>query len=149
MLRQMGNFLACPFCRELFTRGEHEHCPNCDVPLVPMDQLPPSPEALEEEALRGEAVAPEDRLLKVSDFRRGRGALLLIAAFGLFCFFMPWAELRRPELVVRYWLRLARTRAGCSGAVPWDGSSCCRWFGRGAPSTRCGGSASSVPLSRR
>jgi hypothetical protein len=121
MLRQMGNFLACPFCRELFTPGEQERCPNCDMPLVPMDQLPPSPEALEEEAIRGEAVAPEDRVVKVTDFRRGRGALLLIAAFGLFCFFMPWADLRRPELVSISGYDLARTRAGWlwGGAVGW------------------------------
>lgn len=117
----MGNFLACPFCRELFTEAEHQRCPNCDVALVPMDQLPPSQEALEEEALRGEVVAPEDRLLEVSDFRRGRGALLLIASFGLLCFFMPWAELRRPELVSISGYDLARTRAGWlwGGAVGW------------------------------
>ena len=117
----MGNFLACPFCRELFTPSEHQRCPNCDIALVPMDQLPPSREALEEEALRGEVVAPEDRHLKVTDFRRGKGALLLIAAFGLFCFFMPWAELRRPELVSISGYDLARTRAGWlwGGAVGW------------------------------
>jgi hypothetical protein len=117
----MGNFLACPFCRELSSPGEHVRCPACDVELVPLEKLPPSREALEEEALRGEAVAPEDRVLPASYFGRGRGALLVLGMLGLLCFFMPWVEMRRPEIVSISGYDLARARAGWlwGGAVGW------------------------------
>jgi hypothetical protein len=117
----MGKLMACPFCRELYGEPEARRCPTCDVVLQPLDKLPPSPEALEEEALSGEATAPEDRLLPVSYMGRGRGALLVLSALGLFLFFMPWVEMQRPEMVAISGYDLARTRAGWlwGGAVGW------------------------------
>jgi hypothetical protein len=117
----MRELLACPFCRELFPDTERRRCPHCDIALEPMSKLPPSPEALEEEALRGEVTAPEDRLLPVTYFGRGRGALLLCGVLGLVCFFMPWVEMRRPELVSISGYDLAHSRAGWlwGGAVGW------------------------------
>jgi hypothetical protein len=117
----MATLLACPFCRELFTKGEHERCPACDVVLQALDQLPPSLEALQEAALEGEIIAPEDRLLPLGYWRRGRGALLLLGILGLVCFFLPWVEMTRPELVTMSGYALAHGRAGWlwGGAIGW------------------------------
>ncbi len=89
--------LACPFCRELFARGETEGiCPDCGVRLEPLDQLPPSLDVLAEEEAAGEPVAMEDRPLPWHHFGRGRGALLGVAAAGLLAFFLPWVEVWSP-----------------------------------------------------
>ena len=108
----MGKLLACPFCREMFAQGEAQHCEHCGVALVPMEKLPPSWEALEEEALRGEYTPPEYRDLPFSYLRRGRGALLLLAVAGLAMFFAPWVEIQSPNEVMLSGFDLARSRAG-------------------------------------
>ena len=51
----MAALRACPFCRKLFTSGEASTCPECDLALVAMSQLPPSLDALEDEAEHGVA----------------------------------------------------------------------------------------------
>ncbi|MBX3129251.1 MAG: hypothetical protein KF718_21210 [Polyangiaceae bacterium] len=113
--------LACPFCRELFPKGEHERCPECGLDLRSMASLPPSLEALDEEAAAGNLTPPEHRELPWSYFGRGRGVLLAVAVVGLLAFFMPWVEMRRPELVTISGFDLARGRAGWlwGGAVGW------------------------------
>ena len=55
---RMAALRACPFCRKLFTSEEGNTCPECDVALVAMSQLPPSPDALEEDAERGQLLFP-------------------------------------------------------------------------------------------
>ena len=117
----MAALRACPFCRKLYTSGEAVACPECDVALVAMSQLPPSLDALEDEAEHGQLSFPEHQPLPVAYMGRGRGALLALAALGLFAFFLPWVELTAPESVVYSAFDLARGRAGFlwGGATAW------------------------------
>ncbi len=117
----MAALRACPFCRKLFTSGEAATCPDCDVALVAMSQLPPSLDALEEDAELGQVTFPENQPLPTLYMGRGRGALLALSALGLFAFFLPWVELTAPESVVYSAFDLARGRAGFlwGGATAW------------------------------
>jgi hypothetical protein len=117
----MAALRACPFCRKLYTSGEASTCPDCDVALVAMSQLPPSLDALEEEAEQGQLTFPENQPLPTTYMGRGRGALLALSALGLFAFFLPWVELTAPESVVYSAFDLARGRAGFlwGGATAW------------------------------
>jgi hypothetical protein len=87
---------ACPFCRELFVRGENDECPECGIPIRDLAELPPSPEAerLMHEEVDGrplKTTIPQATPLKWNDLSRGRGPLLLIALVGVGSFFLPWA----------------------------------------------------------
>lgn len=117
----MAALRACPFCRKLFTSGEGSTCPDCDVALVAMSQLPPSLDALEDEAEEGKVTFPEDQPLPTTYMGSGRGALLLLSVLGLIGFFLPWVELEAPESVVYSAFDLARGRAGFlwGGATAW------------------------------
>jgi len=117
----MAALRACPFCRKLYTSDEGSSCPDCDIALVSMSQLPPSLDALEEEAERGQLIFPENQPLPATYMGRGRGALLLLSALGLFAFFLPWVELTAPESAVYSAFDLARGRAGFlwGGATAW------------------------------
>jgi hypothetical protein len=117
----MAALRACPFCRKLYTSEEASICPECDVALVAMSQLPPSLDALAEEAERGQLVFPENQPLPATYMGRGRGALLALSALGLFAFFLPWVELTAPESAVYSAFDLARGRAGFlwGGATAW------------------------------
>jgi hypothetical protein len=116
----MAALRACPFCRKLYTSGEAASCPECEVALVPMSQLPPSLDALAEEE-PGQLVFPENQPLPATYMGRGRGALLALSALGLVAFFLPWVELTAPETVVYSAFDLARGRAGFlwGGATAW------------------------------
>jgi len=117
----MEQLLACPFCRELFRADEQTRCPACGLSLRPMQDLPPSLDALEEEAASGEYVPPEDRELSRYYFGRGRGALLVLGVLGLAAFFLPWVNMTAPEIASYSAFDLARGRAGWlwGGAVGW------------------------------
>jgi hypothetical protein len=117
----MAALRACPFCRKLYTSGEAQTCPECDIALVAMSQLPPSLDALEAEAEQGQLTFPENLPLPASYMGRGRGALLALSALGLFAFFLPWVELTAPESVVYSAFDLARGLAGFlwGGATAW------------------------------
>jgi hypothetical protein len=117
----MAALQACPFCRKLFTAGEARSCPDCDVALVGMNQLPPSLDALEEDAEQGKIALPEDQLLPPLYLGRGRGALVALSAAGIVSFFLPWVELTAPESVVYSGFDLARGRAGWlwGGLTAW------------------------------
>ena len=117
----MAALRACPFCRKLYTSGEASTCPECEVALVSMSQLPPSLDALEDEVEEGKLTFPEDQPLPTSYMGSGRGALLLLSALGLFAFFLPWVQLDAPESVVYSAFDLARGRAGFlwGGATAW------------------------------
>jgi hypothetical protein len=117
----MAALRACPFCRKLYTSGEGDHCPDCEVALVGMSQLPPSLDALEDEAEQGQITFPENAQLPPTYMGRGRGALLALSAAGLVAFFLPWVELTAPESVVYSAFDLARGRAGFlwGGATAW------------------------------
>jgi hypothetical protein len=117
----MAVLLACPFCRKLYTNGEASTCPDCDVGLVAMSQLPTSLDALEDEAEQGQLSLPENLPLPTTYMGRGRGLLLALSGLGMFAFFLPWVELTSPESVVYSAFDLARGRAGFlwGGAVAW------------------------------
>lgn len=117
----MAALQACPFCRKLFTTGEARACPDCDVALVGMNQLPPSLDALEDEAEQGQVTFPEDQLLPSTYMGRGRGALIALSLAGVASFFLPWVELTMPETAVYSAYDLARGRAGWlwGGATAW------------------------------
>jgi hypothetical protein len=117
----MAALQACPFCRKLFTAGEARACPDCDVALVGMNQLPPSLDALEDEAEHGQVTFPEDQPLPTTYMGRGRGALIALSLAGLGAFFLPWVELTMPEAAVYSAFDLARGRAGWlwGGATAW------------------------------
>jgi hypothetical protein len=117
----MAALQACPFCRKLFTSGEARSCPDCDVQLVGMNQLPPSLDALDEEAAQGQITLPEDRLLPPTYMGRGRGALIALSLAGVVSFFLPWVELTTPESAVYSAFDLARGRAGWlwGGVTAW------------------------------
>jgi hypothetical protein len=117
----MAALRACPFCRKLYTSEEASSCPDCDVALVAMSQLPPSLDALEDDAQQGLLTLPENQPLPASYMGRGRGALLALSALGIFAFFLPWVELTAPEAVVYSAFDLARGRAGFlwGGVTAW------------------------------
>jgi hypothetical protein len=117
----MAALRACPFCRKLFTTGEANSCPDCDVALVAMSQLPPSLDALEDEAEEGKITFPEDQPLPSSYLGSGRGALIALSILGIAGFFLPWVELRAPEQAVYSAFDLARGRAGFlwGGVTAW------------------------------
>jgi hypothetical protein len=117
----MAALQACPFCRKLFRSDEARSCPDCDIPLVGMSQLPPSLDSLEDEAASGQLTLPEDQPLPSRYLGRGRGALVALSVLGLVAYFLPWVELKAPELAVYSAFDLARGRAGWlwGGATAW------------------------------
>jgi hypothetical protein len=91
--------VACPFCRELFVRGEATVCPACGLRLADLNKLPPSRDALaEEEDPYGLPARPDLDPLAWHYWRRGRGALALIALLGLATFFASWVDMTSPEI---------------------------------------------------
>jgi hypothetical protein len=120
-VRRMAGLLACPFCRQLFPDGEARTCPECGVGLEKLEKLPPSHDALAEDALDSRPPAPEDRVLPLTYWRRGRGALLLVGLLGLATFFAPWVEKTLPDVESLSAFDLAQRRAGWlwGGAVAW------------------------------
>jgi hypothetical protein len=117
----VARLLACRFCRQLFTEGEAVDCPDCGIRLEPLEQLPPSFDALAEHLEHAQATPPQHRMLPLRYLGRGRGALLLLSLLGLACFFAPWVVMTKPETSVMSGFDLARGRVGWlwGGAVGW------------------------------
>jgi hypothetical protein len=109
MLARMSGLVACPFCREMFRRGEAKRCPSCGLGLERLEDLPPSVHTDHEPE---EALHPDEERLPASYLGRGRGALLLVACFGIAAFFMPWVHERAPELRSLSGPELASRRLG-------------------------------------
>lgn len=118
----MSRLLSCPFCRELFSSDEGPRCPGCDLPLVDLNELPPSLEAQAEAALLGELDPPEDQRQSWLYWGRGRGPLIVLAALGLAAFFAPWISIEHPESITFSGFDLARSRA------PWLWGGAIGWF---------------------
>jgi hypothetical protein len=118
--RRVSNLVACPFCRELFTRGESTHCPACGLALTDLAKLPPSADALAIEDDFGIPTQPHLETLPATYLRRGRGALLALGVLGLAAFFLPWIHMSVPDVRVMTGFDLARrTGFTWSVAVAW------------------------------
>jgi hypothetical protein len=117
MLEGMA-LLACPFCREMFEKGEHGGCPVCGVPLVAFEKLPPSADALDPDEI---PCRPEDERLPATYLGRGRGLLVALALAGLAVFWLPWIDVTMPDILSLSGFSLAR-RLG------WAWGSGCAWF---------------------
>jgi magnesium-transporting ATPase (P-type) len=98
-----------------------ERCPDCDVGLVPLHQMPPSAETLLEQEAELNQTPPEWRKRSFFDLGRGRGLLIGLALIGLAGFFQPWFILKKPEIVILSGFRIARFFAGWvwAGAIGW------------------------------
>ncbi len=117
--QMVDQLFACPFCRQMFTKGEVETCPECDIKVQPLAELPPSAEA---QALDPEQqTPPEDEVLPWSYTGRGRGILVIIALAGIAVFFAPWLHETTPEI---------RTLSGFEFAreLPWLWATGVAWF---------------------
>jgi hypothetical protein len=109
--------LACPFCREMFERGESPTCPVCGVSLVAFEKLPISEEALSEDGIVRQ---PEWEPLPFTYLGRSRGALVLLAVAGLVAFFAPWVDITMPDVVSYSGFEMARRLGWAWGAgVAW------------------------------
>lgn len=117
----MGELLSCPFCRELFAQGEGPRCPACDLPLVPLHQLPLSLDG-QQEAAELAVDLPQDQTLPFFYLRRGRGVLSGLAIVGLALFFAPWVSLSKPDEVSLSGFDLATSNA------PWLWGGAVGWF---------------------
>jgi hypothetical protein len=107
--RSVG-LLACPFCREMFEEGEAKACPVCGMALTQFEKLPPSLDALHDEA--GVPTAPELERLPLTYLGRGKGPLLVLGLAGLALFFLPWVELTMPYIDSKSAFHLSRERIG-------------------------------------
>ncbi len=111
--------LACPFCRELFEEGEAKACPVCQMPLAQLHKLPPSIDALHDEA--GVPTAPELEPLPLGYLGRGKGPLAVLGVLGLAFFFLPWVRLTMPYIDAKSAFDLAHERIG------WLWACCAAW----------------------
>jgi hypothetical protein len=97
--QRVSELFACPFCRQLYTPEEADICPECDLEVKPLAELPPSHDADLVDDGPIIPVAPEDELLSWTYTGRGRGALLIVALIGLALFlFAPWLHESAPEI---------------------------------------------------
>lgn len=85
---------ACPFCRIYVADAAVTHCETCDVALVPVRKLGPSPE----ERLAWEALPVEERPIPLSPFTHGRGLLVAAALVGIVAYLVPWLEVRAADV---------------------------------------------------
>ena len=111
--------LACPFCREMFEEGEAKSCPVCGMELTAFDKLPPSLDALHDEA--GVPTIPELEKLPWHDFRRWKGVTVVLGFAGLALFFLPWVHLTLPYIASKSGFDLAHERIG------WLWAVCAAW----------------------
>lgn len=102
--------LACPFCREMFEKGEATSCPVCGMELTQFENLPPSLDALHDEG--GVPTTPEMTVLPWSYVGRGKLGLVLVGIVGLVLFFLPWVKLTMPYIDSRSGFDLAHQRIG-------------------------------------
>ncbi len=89
------------------------------MPLAQLHKLPPSIDALHDEA--GVPTAPELELLPRTYLGRGKGPLAVLALIGLACFFLPWVHLTFPYVEDRSAFKLAHDRIG------WLWACCAAW----------------------
>jgi hypothetical protein len=103
---------ACPFCHEMFPKGETDECPICGVRVVPASRLPESAPTDEDGVPRD----PAAEVLPWMFLGRARGPLLLIAVLGGIAFCLPWVHTFTPDRRVFTGIDIAR-RTGLTWAV--------------------------------
>lgn len=104
--------LACPFCRELFPSGADERCPECGVVLESFHRV-----AEYADDIDGELPIPdEERHVRWSSPKHGRGPLLVAPVVGLVTFFLPWISIAYPVSLHMSGFDLAR-RLGWPWAI--------------------------------
>jgi hypothetical protein len=106
LVAPMREFVACPFCRQLFEPGEASTCTDCGLGLEKLGKLPPSYDATLE--YPEEPIPPHMETLPWAYPGRNRALLLVLAAAGLAAFFAPWVHESAPELRVLTGYGLAR-----------------------------------------
>jgi hypothetical protein len=108
---------ACPFCRDMFERGEASHCPTCGIELRDITKLPPSPTLRHEPEDWDEDLGPEHEKLPALYFPRGRGAVVLLAFVGIGLFLLPWIDMSLPDTLRLSGWDLARRMGWAWGAL--------------------------------
>jgi hypothetical protein len=116
----MSELIACPFCHELFVKGEAKECPACGLGLTDLSKLALSQDAKAEDDF-GIPTPPHLLPLPWLDLRRGKGILVMGAVLGLVAFFSPWVHMTSPETRLLSGAELAR-RSG------WIWGSGVAWF---------------------
>jgi hypothetical protein len=114
----MSELIACPFCHELFVRGEAQECPACGLMLTDLAKVGISQDAKAEDF----GLPTPAHLLPLPwfDLRRGKGALTIGAALGLAAFFAPWVVMTSPEARLFSGAELAHRSGWIWGAgVAW------------------------------
>jgi hypothetical protein len=115
----VSDLIACPFCHELFARGEAQVCPACGLTLTDASKLPMSHDALAEDDF-GIPMQPHLETLPWFEVRRGRGVLLVAAVLGFVAFFAPWVNMTSPEIHLLSGVDLAKRSGWIWGAgVGW------------------------------
>jgi hypothetical protein len=94
----------------MFEEGEATTCPVCGMALAKFHELPPSIDALHDEA--GVPTAPEAERLPWAYLGRGRGPLAVLALAGLVLFCLPWVRLTLPYIDAKSGFDLAHERIG-------------------------------------
>lgn len=103
----------------MFEEGEAKTCPICGMELAKLHKLPPSIDALHDEA--GVPTAPEVELLPLHYLGRGKGPIALLGLAGLAFFFLPWVRLTMPYIDAKSAFDLAHERIG------WLWGVCAAW----------------------
>jgi hypothetical protein len=112
--------MACPFCHELFARGEAKECPACGLALADLGKVSLSLDAQAEADDFGIPIQPHLEEFPWFELRRGRGILLIGAILGFIAFFAPWVNMTSPEIRLLSGADLARRSGWIWGAgVAW------------------------------
>ncbi|MBW2524058.1 MAG: hypothetical protein JRI23_07780 [Deltaproteobacteria bacterium] len=102
----------------MFTEGEVDRCPDCDIAVEPVEDLPTSYEA--EQIDPEPPTPPEYEQLSWGYAGRMRGPLILVAVGGIGLFFAPWLREFAPEIRVQSGFEFARSLAWLWAApVAW------------------------------
>lgn len=103
----------------MFEEGEANACPVCGMPLAQLHKLPPSVDAMHDDA--GVPTAPEVEPMPLTYLGRGKGPLAVLALAGLAFFFLPWVRLTMPYIASKSAFDLAHERIG------WLWGICAAW----------------------
>ncbi|MSP24064.1 MAG: hypothetical protein EXR75_02645 [Myxococcales bacterium] len=103
----------------MFARGEAAACPDCELHVRPLADLPPS---LDADAVEPEPpLPPEHQPLPWHFVDRGRGPLIVLAITGIATFYAPWVVETAPEIRTLSGFQFARL-------LPWIWAAGIAWF---------------------